>query len=116
MIRIVNLHNYHPKENEVLIKVDRTTVVGNMFHMRDKSQKERDRVCDLYENYFEYKYSKNKEFHDYIENIYLVSLNCNVALGCWCYPKRCHAETILKFIEKLKGEQNEFIKFFKEHV
>ena len=104
MIRIVNLRNYPPKENEVLIKVDRTTVVGNMFHMRDKSQKERDRVCNLYENYFQYKYSTNTEFHDYIQNIYLVSLKYDVALGCWCYPKRCHSETIKEFIDKLKGD------------
>ena len=24
----------------------------------------------------------------------------DICLACWCAPKRCHAETIKKFIEK----------------
>ena len=45
-----NLKNYKLNENEVLIKVDRTTTVGNPFIMHNES--ERDEVCDKYDEYF----------------------------------------------------------------
>lgn len=43
-IRIVNLKNYSLNTGEVLIKVDRSSPVGNPFYMHDKS--ERDEVCN----------------------------------------------------------------------
>jgi len=98
-IRIVNLRNYVPKENEVLIRVDRTTVLGNPFYMRNET--ERDAVCDKYEVYFNTKLGTDKKFVTALRDIYYSAKTQNVALGCWCFPKRCHAETIKRFIENM---------------
>lgn len=99
-IRIVNLRNYKLNENEVLVKVDRSSVLGNVFRMRDMSDKERNRVCDEYEKYFMRKVKEKGEFRNEVIRIYrMVRDGKNVALGCWCFPKRCHALVIKKFIE-----------------
>ena len=97
MIRIVNLRTYRAVEGEVLIKVDRSSVLGNPFFMHNES--ERDSVCEQYEDYFNKQVSKNADFTNALRNIYKVMQVYDVALGCWCYPKRCHAETIKKFLE-----------------
>ncbi len=97
MIRIVNLRNYKLHENEVLIKVDRTSPVGNPFIMHNES--ERDKVCDKYEEYFQNSKERDR-FMNYLRIIYTKAKTQDVALGCWCYPKRCHAETIKNFIEE----------------
>lgn len=98
-IRIVNLKNYKLNENEVLIKVDRTSPVGNIFIMHNES--ERDEVCDKYDEYFnKARHIANTDFLDYLRRIYVTAKKQDVALGCWCYPKRCHAETIKNFIEE----------------
>lgn len=100
-IRIVNMHSYVALPDEVLIKVDRTTPVGNPFPMDNQTQAERDRVCNQYNVYFgdKVKAKTDKAFMDALRSIYKAALKNDVALGCWCYPKRCHAETIKRFIE-----------------
>jgi hypothetical protein len=99
MIRIVNLRNYVPKEGEVLIKVDRSSSVGNPFYMA--SEGKRDEVCDQYEEWF--KEMMTDDFHagakNYIKQIIAFAKIQDVALGCWCAPKRCHAETIKAYVE-----------------
>lgn len=93
MIRVVNLMQYKLKDNEVLIKVDRSTPVGNPFPMRDE-------VCDKYEAYFYKKVKEAGAFRDYVAHIYRTALKNDVALGCWCAPKRCHANVIAAFINQ----------------
>lgn len=101
-IRVVNLKSYSKVEGEVLIKVDRSSVLGNPFRMRGNSDCERDRVCDSYERYFNAKVKvKGSAFRNEVVRIYrLAKAGNNIALGCWCAPKRCHAEYIKAFIEK----------------
>ena len=99
MIRVVNLRQYHTNDKEVLIKVDRSTPVGNVFHMCNEGM--RDEVCDMYEAYFYKKVKEAGAFHDYIIFIYKTALQHDVALGCWCAPKRCHADTIAEFVNLL---------------
>ena len=98
MVRVVNLKKYKLKDNEVLIKVGRSTPVGNPFHMRDESM--RDEVCDKYKVYFYKRVKEAGAFRDYVAHIYRTALKQDVALGCWCAPKRCHAETIASFINQ----------------
>jgi len=110
-IRVVNLRNYVPSENEVLFRIDRQSVVGNPFYM--SCEAERDKVCDEYDKYFyniiaSYKINgdinnlsnKQREFVLYLARICNQAKKSDVALGCWCAPKRCHGLTIKKFIEK----------------
>ena len=96
MIRVVNLRDYAPVTNEVLIKVDRSSIVGNPFYMKDESQ--RNKVCDEYEIYFKSKMLNSLPFQAFVKNIKNVSKESDVALGCWCHPKRCHADTIKNYI------------------
>lgn len=99
MLRVINLKNYKLNSGEILIRVDRSSVVGNPFRMNCEA--ERNRVCDEYEKYFNAKVKvKGSAFRKEIIRIYsLVAKGYDVALGCWCAPKRCHADYIKKFIE-----------------
>lgn len=112
MIRIVNLRNYVANNNEVLIKIDRSSVLGNPYYMKDESM--RDLVCDKYQSYMDsivcnYLNSANElvpREQNYVMElnriIQLVRQGKNIALGCWCYPKRCHGESIKKLVEQYK--------------
>lgn len=101
LIRIINLKSYTPIEGEILIKVDRSSPLGNPFKIKKES--DRDKVYDDYQIYFDNKIKKDDaEFIGALENIYLKSYEANIALGCWCYPLRCHAEVIKKFIDDLR--------------
>lgn len=96
-VRVVNMRGYKVNANEQLIKVDRSTIVGNPFYMA--SEGERNKVCDMYEIYFIQQMKTNKAFKKYIMQICETALHVDVALGCWCAPKRCHAETIKAFVD-----------------
>lgn len=101
MIRIVNLRNYSLAPEEILIKVDRSSVLGNPYHMHDESM--RDKVCDKYAEYFNSTIDNPKSHQSFLKELNRIKLlaeNNNIALGCWCYPKRCHAETILAWLKK----------------
>ena len=104
MIRIVNLRNYTLKENEILYKVDRSNkILGNWFFMHN--EKERDIVCDKYQKWFDIAITnKNERVLNELRKIYKLAKIQDVALGCWCYPKRCHSETILKFLQQYLKE------------
>lgn len=83
-----------------IIRVDRTSAIGNPFKMN--SENERDKVCDEYEAYFNKKVTEKTDitFMNELRTIYKLAKEGDVYLACWCAPKRCHAETIKKFIEK----------------
>ena len=42
-IRVVNLRNYVKRENEELVKIDRSSVFGNPFYMKNEREKEKTR-------------------------------------------------------------------------
>ena len=98
MVEICNLRKQKPIE-PYDVKVDRSSILGNPFVMR--SEMERDSVCDKYELYFKSKI-KNKSESFMIEICNLLKTYeeyGKLRLFCWCYPKRCHAETIKRYIE-----------------
>ena len=43
--------------------------------------------------------NKNQVVLNELRKIYRLAKKYDIALGCWCYPKRCHSETIKRFIE-----------------
>ena len=98
MIVIRNLRNLKDIKG-ILVKVDRSSVLGNPYPMY--SEEQRDTVCEKYEIYFQNQVStkKNNAFMNELRRIWKLAKNGDVTLACWCYPKRCHAETIKKFIE-----------------
>ena len=99
MIRIINLRNYKLNDNEILIKVDRSNkVLGNKFIMYHET--DRDIVCNKYEDWFNTQINnKNQLVLNELRKIYRLAKKYDIALGCWCYPKRCHSETIKNFID-----------------
>jgi len=88
--------------DEIVVRVDRETILGNPYHMRVPIDIERNRVCDLYEKYFYEQMEKNYRFRNEVFRIFKLLKTHNVALACWCVPKRCHAETILNYIKNIK--------------
>jgi hypothetical protein len=68
------------------VRVDRMTNWGNPFVMKWDRDDERDRVCDLFVEYASWRLS--------VEPDWLKPLKGS-NLGCWCAPKRCHADTLL---------------------
>ena len=101
IIRVPDTAKFEAKGYKV-IRIDRQTPVGNPFYMH--SEAERDKVCDQYQAYFDSKVSKKTDnaFMNYLRGIYKFAQNQPVALACWCAPKRCHGETIKKFIESFE--------------
>ena len=95
MIRVVNKYK-EPNH----IYCGRGSALGNPFRMYSESQ--RDEVCDKYEEYFyEQVYVlKNEYMLKELRYIYNKALKGDVNLGCFCAPKRCHCDTIKKFIEE----------------
>ena len=98
MVGVVNVRNYRPKEGEVLIKANLRFLIDNSFIMYNEGM--RDEVCDKFETYFYKKVKEPGAFRDYVAYIYRTALKHDVALGCWCAPKRCHADTIAVFINQ----------------
>lgn len=99
MITIKNLRHTKPTL-PYQVRVDRASVLGNPFHMRDESH--RDEVCDKYRTYFIAQMRNNQEFRKEVlrlKDIYRTY--GKLELFCWCAPKRCHAEVIKHFIEWL---------------
>lgn len=81
--------------------VDRRSPVGNPFIMKDESDEERNLVCDQYEDYF----SRASRDKSVVEHHLRTMLKAHEKYGklrlfCWCTPKRCHSETIKKWLEQ----------------
>mgnify|MGYP000060590371 CR=1 FL=1 len=67
------------------VYVGRPSVWGNPFEAKEES--DRDSVCDAFEAYAQ---KRNTD-----EPLWLAPLK-GKHLECWCAPKRCHAETLLR--------------------
>ena len=73
------------------IRVDRGTPWGNPFVIHTNNDVERNRVCDLYELYAVWRLT--------VEPDWLEPLRGH-DLACWCAPKRCHADTLLRLANR----------------
>ena len=71
------------------VLVDRSTVWGNPYRMT--MEDDRDGVCEA----FEYYAIQRAE----LQSDWLVPLRGKNLL-CWCAPKRCHADTLLRLANK----------------
>jgi len=98
MITIKSLRNERPK-NTWDVKVDRSSILGNPFLMRDEAL--RNHVCDLYKEYFDKKESIS--FKNELSRLAQIHKKYNkLNLFCWCAPRRCHADTIKEFLEEVQ--------------
>ena len=102
MIKILNMREHKP-EKDCDVRVDRRTILGNPFYMNDESQ--RDKVCDKYDAYFAKQLCENAEFAEEVERIItLYQTYGELNLFCWCFPKRCHAETVRRYVIQQLGQ------------
>ena len=103
-IAVCNLWNQKPIY-QYDFRVDRSSILGNPFYMRDES--ERDIVCDKYQEYFDERYLKDDKFKNAVlEMVKIYRIYGKLRLFCWCYPKRCHANYIKSVIENIINRNN----------
>ena len=99
MVSILNLRQEKP-QNDWDVRVDRSSVLGNLFHMKVES--ERNDVCEKYDKYFQTQLTNNPTFKAEIDRLVaLYRKHGKLNLFCWCTPKRCHSETVRKYIVNL---------------
>ena len=103
MITVENIRTCKKQPDKVYVRVDRCSPLGNPFIMKKES--ERNEVCDKFEKYFynrieDLEYSKDYDFKSMINYLLILSKTKDIVLLCWCAPKRCHAETIKKWLEE----------------
>ena len=81
------------------IYIGRGSPLGNPFVMH--TEEDRNVVCDKYEEWFNKQVQEgNTHILKELRRIYLLAKIQDIVLGCYCSPKRCHGETIKKFLDK----------------
>lgn len=82
------------------IYIGRGSVFGNPWPIDETNpERTRDKVCDLYEEYFHQKIANDPEFKQKVDDLVMASLYTPITLGCYCVPHRCHGETIKRYID-----------------
>jgi hypothetical protein len=81
IMKIVNLRN-----TKECFKVDRSTPFGNPFRLYKES--DRGLVLDQYCNWI---YAPEQKW---LRDKMRTEIPKDATLGCWCYPKLCHAMVI----------------------
>ena len=77
------------------VYIGRGSKWGNPFVIRNKSDTERDRVCDAYEAWFKLQPELVNDLHELRGK----------TLGCFCKPKRCHGDFLAREANKIKIEE-----------
>jgi hypothetical protein len=78
--------------------IGRGSVLGNPFPI-DK-ENNRNVVCDAYELHFSQQVESNPLFLEELCRLYKLGNSKGILeLGCYCHPKRCHGDTIKRFLE-----------------
>ena len=99
MIEIINARKQKPSE-KYDIWIDRRSPVGNPYTLIREDG--RDNICDSYDEWFKGKLTmKDSKIIEYLDSMFeLYKSHGRLRLFCWCVPKRCHGETIKKYIEE----------------
>lgn len=109
MITIVNVRNAIPSTYEYCGR--RNTRYGllqsplaNPYPLKRES--ERQLVLTRYRVWFYgMAYSVNPAFDTEIGRLVDLADEGDLALGCWCAPKRCHCEVIKEYLELIQSEE-----------
>lgn len=109
-VEIMNLkslkNRWYWKTKPFDMKIDRSSPVGNPYEIdRDG---DRNRVCDRYDREFE-RLRQIPFFEAYLQSLLRIYKRYGqIRLWCWCAPKRCHGETIKKWlINETQFEESE---------
>lgn len=84
------------------IYVGRGSPLGNPFKMYKEA--DRNMVCDSYHNWF-YAMVENNDpkIMKELDRLKRLASQGDLVLGCYCAPRRCHAETIKEYLDKELG-------------
>lgn len=123
MVHVINIKNEDYSTNEGFFYVGRSknnnSPLGNPFTYNGKrsniaklSFKTAEEAIAAYEKYFDVMYGKDEEFTKAFDEIYeFYKTGKDVFLGCFCAPKKCHAEIIAKKLQqRLIKEKREELK------
>jgi len=82
------------------------SALENPFIVIDESDEERDRICEEYIDYLNTNL-KDEDKRQQLNNIWKIGKEQGeVILGCICFPKRCHCDTIKDIIDNKQLELN----------
>jgi len=85
--KVVNI-----RKNKYEIRIDRKSIFGNPFILGVDGN--RDEVIEKYKKYFYEKIKRDSDFKNKVLNLK------GKILGCWCKPKECHGDIIVKYLEE----------------
>lgn len=89
MTKVVNL-----RKEKYDVYIGRGSKWGNPFMMKNYSEEERNRVCDEYEKWF-WTTDLPNQIHELK----------NKKLGCYCKPKRCHGDFLVRLANLLEVKE-----------
>ena len=92
----------HCKKEKFDVYIGRPTIWGNPFSHKDGTLAEykmdtRDEAIEMYEFYMRDKIEKSPE----LKKLMIKQLDGKI-LGCWCAPKKCHGDVLIKIIREIK--------------
>ena len=106
----IQLYNVNDEEyfGENVYLIHRPYILSNPYtHIKDKQTKafyvvkSREEAIERYSHYYDIMYSSDIKFKREIDEIYQKYRNGEkIMFGCYCYPKPCHGDVIIK---KLQG-------------
>lgn len=95
------------------IDITRTSILGNPFYLKNiHDNDQRNLVCDKYHAWFKQKLREtDSDFVKELFRLFKLAKSQDIILGCYCAPKRCHGETIKKFLEQMLDGTFNYEKF-----
>jgi hypothetical protein len=84
-MKIANIKKHEPYD----VYIGRGSPFGNPYKHGYRNEN-----CDNYEIYFRSRIKNNSHFKSLVLKLQ------GKTLGCFCKPKRCHGDTIVKYLEE----------------
>lgn len=99
-IRVLNKYTLSdPLPGVTRVWIMRGTPLGNPFEMLDRSDAERNRVCDEFHDWLRRKWKTNGPARAELERLYALAQQGPLELVCCCAPKRCHGDSVKAALE-----------------
>lgn len=87
------LVNVSRHDEDDVCMIDRDTKFGNPYRLKeDGGQYTREESVERYEEWFKEKLKTDQKFKQEVDELK------GETLGCWCKPKACHGDVILKYL------------------
>jgi topoisomerase IA-like protein len=92
---------------DLVVDITRAGVLGNPFVIGKDG--DRNAVCDKHMEYLHNEYQKKGKIYRALLGIAeAYSFGLNIALVCYCAPKRCHGNNIAEAVEKISEQLDQY--------